>query len=119
MGTRVVLSVKTDNLELRAGGIVRVAHAEFGMGVEFIQTTSEQQEQVQQMLEHLRSNQDRVPDLQVAPEGLETSPAETEAASQASGTDDALVDLFRQQSRVPVETFLQHMEQQRQALESA
>ena len=118
MGTRVVLSVKTDDLELRAAGTVRVAHAEYGMGVEFIRTASEQREQVQQMLEHLRSNQDRVPDLQVAPDGLETSPAETEVAPPASETEDALVDLFRQQSRVPVETFLQHMEEQRQALES-
>lgn len=118
MGTRVVLSMKTNDPEIRAGGIVLVAHPEFGMGVEFIQTTSEQQDQVRQMIEHLRSNQDRAAELQVVPDGLETSPAETEAAAQASGTDDALVDLFRHKSQVPVEIFLQQMEQQRQALES-
>lgn len=118
MRTRVVLSMKTADLEIRAEGIVRVAHPEFGMGVEFIQATSEQREQVHQMVDGLSSNHDRAPELQVAPDGLDTSPADTEAADQPSATDDALVGLFRHQSQVPVEVFLQHMEQQRQALES-
>jgi c-di-GMP-binding flagellar brake protein YcgR len=116
-GTRVVLSRKTDDLEIRVGGMVRVAHPEFGMGVEFIQATSEQREQAHQMIEALRSNQDQAPELQVAPDSLETLPAGTEAA-QAPGTYDALVDLFVHKSQVPVEVFLQQMEQQRQALES-
>ena len=117
-GTRVVLSMKANDLELGGGGIVRVAHPEFGMGVEFIQATSEQQDRIHQIVEHLRGQQDGVPELQVAPDGLETSPSTMETAAQASGTDDALVDLFRHKSQVPIEIFLQHMEQQRQALES-
>src|SRR6266536_3557450 len=98
-GTRVILSKKTNDVELRAGGIVRVAHPEFGMGVEFIQATSEQREQAQQMIETLRSHQARAPELQVAPDGLETSfvdRSETE-------TGDSLVDLFRQKAQVPVD----------------
>lgn len=118
VGTRVVLAMKVADGKIRGGGIVRVAHPEFGMGVEFIQATSEQQDQIQQMIQHLRSNPANVPELQVAPDGLETSPGNTETIRQASGPDDALVDLFRQKSQVPVETFLQHMEEQRQALES-
>ena len=118
IGTRVVLSTKANDLEIRGEGIVRVAHPEFGMGVEFIQATSEQQVRVQQMIEHLRSHQDGAHELQVAPEGLETPPASTETAAPASGNDDALVDLFRHKSQVPVDIFLQQMEQQRQALES-
>jgi hypothetical protein len=70
------------------------------------------------MIQHLRSNPANVPELQVAPDGLETSPGNTETIRQASGPDDALVDLFRHKSQVPVEIFLQHMEEQRQALES-
>ncbi|MBZ5654489.1 MAG: PilZ domain-containing protein [Acidobacteriia bacterium] len=118
MRTRVVLSMTTNDFEIRAGGIVRVTHPEFGMGVEFIQATPEQRDQVHQMVEYLRSNQERAPELQVAPEGLDTSTADTEAAESASTADDALVGLFRDKSQVPVEIFLQHMEQQRQALES-
>jgi DNA-binding response OmpR family regulator len=117
-GTRIVLSMKTADLEIRAEGMVRVAHPEFGMGVEFIQTTSEQREQARQMIEKLRSTQDQAPELQVTLDDLETSAADTEAASPASGTCDALVDLFVHKSQVPVEIFLQQMEQQRQALES-
>lgn len=118
MGTKVALSMRTTEFEIRAAGIVRVAHPEFGMGVEFIQATPEQGGQVHRMVEHLRSNQDQAPELLVAPDGLETLTAGTESAGQASGTDDALVDLFRQKSQVPIEVFLQHMEEQRQALES-
>ena len=117
LGTRVVLCVQANGGETRAGGIVRVAHPEFGMGVEFMQSAPEQRDQVQQLIENLRSNPERAGELQVLPDGLETA-ADTDGASQPSGTDDALVDLFRQKSQVPVETFLQHMEQQRQALES-
>jgi c-di-GMP-binding flagellar brake protein YcgR len=118
MGTRVVLSMKTHDQEIRGGGIVRVAHPEFGMGVEFLQATSEQQDRVRRMIETLRSYQDSAPELQVAPDGLETSPANAHTPAQASGNDDALVDLFRHKPQVPVEIFLQQMEQQRQALES-
>jgi hypothetical protein len=118
MRTRVVLSMTTNDFEIRAGGIVLVAHPEFGMGVEFIQATPEQRDQVHQLVEHLRSNHERAPELQVAPEGLDTSRDDSEAAESAYTADDALVGLFRDKSQVPVEIFLQHMEQQRQALES-
>ncbi|HEV2731557.1 MAG TPA: PilZ domain-containing protein [Terriglobales bacterium] len=114
-GTRVVLSMKNSEVETRAGGIVRVAHPEFGMGVEFVQATSEQRAHTLRIIEALRSTLDQAPELQVAPDGLETSAA-TEATPQ--GTSDALVDLFVHKSQVPVELFLQHMEQQRQTLES-
>ena len=83
------------------------------MGVEFIQSTPAQSDQVRQMIDHLNSNPGRVPEIQVAPDRLETSPSEVEAAS---ATNDALVELFRQKSHVPIETFLQQMEQQRQTL---
>jgi hypothetical protein len=116
-GTHVVLSMKCDGLEAHAYAVVLVAHPEFGMGVEFTQATSEQREQAHQMIETLRSHQDRAGELQVAPDGLETSSVGTSATSETE-TGDALVDLFRQKTQVPVAVFLRQMEQQRQALES-
>jgi PilZ domain len=116
-GTRVLLSRKTDDLEIRAGGVVRVAHPEFGMGVEFIQASSEQREKAHRLIEALRCDQNKAPELQVAPDGLESSSADRSATSETE-TGDALVDLFRQKGQVPVEVFLQQMEQQRQAVES-
>jgi DNA-binding response OmpR family regulator len=110
--TRVILSIRSADLEIRAGGVVRVTHPEFGMGVEFLQTTGEQQDQVRRMIDTLRTSGES-PELQVEPDGLEgLSP---DASCPARGhADDALVDLFRQQPQAPVEVFLQQMQQQRQ-----
>jgi DNA-binding response OmpR family regulator len=123
-GTRVILSIKTSDLEVRAGGVVLVAHPEFGMGVEFLQTTTEQRDQVLRMITTLRANGDKSPELQVEPDGLETQlPGHGVAMFQSSatevpGNEDALVDLFRHKFQVPVETFLQQMRAQRQAVEA-
>ncbi len=134
-GTRVTLSIKTTDLEVRAAGVVLVAHPEFGMGVEFIQGTAEQHDHVHRMITTLRANGDKSPELQVEPEGLESSFAENlsekhlsafeVSASRSSSNEsetnngkneDTLVDLFRQQYQAPVENFLQQMREQRQAV---
>jgi DNA-binding response OmpR family regulator len=134
-GTRVILSIKTGGLEVHAAGVVLVAHGEFGMGVEFLQSTTEQRDHVHRMITTLRTNGDKSPELQVEPDGLETALPDSFArfqvvATQASGTEangsnegltaeDALVDLFRHKYQVPVESFLQQMREQRQGVESA
>jgi hypothetical protein len=123
-GTRVILSIKASDLEVRAGGLVLVAHPEFGMGVEFLRTTTEQRDQAHHIVTALRANGDKSPELQVEPDGLETSlPGHGVAmfqssATQVPGNEDALVDLFRHKFQVPVETFLQQMREQRQAVET-
>ena len=122
-GTRVVLLIKTADLEVQTGGVVLVAHPEFGMGVEF-QTTPEQRDHVHRVITTLRATGDKSPEIQVEPNGLETpSPDGSLATSPASlgkvpVTDDTLVDLFRHQFQVPVESFLQQMREQRQAVGS-
>lgn len=122
--TRVILKIKTADLEVRAGGIVLVAHPEFGMGVAFLQSTTEQRHQVLRMITTLRANGDKSPQLQVEPDGLETPSSDEKvdmfppSATEASGTEDTLVDLFRNQFQVPVETFLEQMREQRQSMES-
>jgi c-di-GMP-binding flagellar brake protein YcgR len=117
--TRVTLSMRTGDLQLRAGGVVRVTHPEFGMGVEFIQATSEQHDHVHQMIETLRANGDKSPELQVVPDGLETSlPGQSSVEPQVPGTEDALLELFRHKSQAPVENFLEQMREQRHTMES-
>jgi len=134
-GTRVILSIKTIDLEVHAAGVVLVAHPEFGMGVEFLQSTSEQRDQVNRMITTLRTNGDKSPELQVEPDGLEAqlahngfdrfqilatqaSAREASGTNEDSGTEDALVDLFRHKFQVPVESFLEQMREQRQSVES-
>jgi len=122
--TRVILKIKTGDLEVRAGGVVLVAHPEYGMGVEFLQTTTEQRNQVLRMITTLRANGDKSPQLQVEPDGLETPSSEESGVmfqsspTEVSGTEDSLVDLFRSQFQVPVETFLEQMREQRQSIDS-
>ena len=130
----MILSIKSGDLEIRAAGIVLVAHPEFGMGVEFLQTTGEQQDQVHRMITTLRTNPDKSPELQVEPEGLESSFPDNGFArfqvlsqsnfnfrdfkvNESGSTEDALVDLFRHQFQMPVDTFLRQMREQRQTVD--
>ena len=123
-GTRVILKIQTGDLEIRAGGVVLVAHPEFGMGVEFLQTTTEQRDQVLRMITTLRANGDKSPELHVEPDGLETPSSDDSVAmfqsseTELSGTEDPLIDLFRHKFQVPVESFLEQMREQRQSIES-
>lgn len=116
--TRVILSVRTASLEIRARAVVRLAHPEFGMGVEFLQATPEHQQKVRRMIDTLRSSGES-PELHVVPDGLEdASHLELPASPSPTRPDDTLVDLFRQQSEVSVDVFLQQMQQQRHLQES-
>jgi hypothetical protein len=94
------------------------------MGVEFLQTTTEQRDQVLRMITTLRNNGDKSPELHVEPDGLETPSSDDSVTmfqsseTEFSGTEDALVDLFRHKFQEPVESFLEQMREQRQSIES-
>jgi len=124
-GTRVTLAIKATAFEVRATGIVLVAHSEFGMGVEFFQSTTEQREHAERMISMLRDNADKSPEVHVEPDGLEVSSPDDSmdafhaSAAKTSGTEDALVELFRRKFGMPVETFMEHMREQRGSVESA
>jgi hypothetical protein len=110
-------------------------HPEFGMGIQFLQSTNEQRDHVHRMINALRASGDKSPELQVEADGLETRSvgdsfgrfqvfasqvSETDVpGGEDSGTGDALVDLFRNQYQEPVETFLQQMREQRVAAHAA
>jgi CheY-like chemotaxis protein len=122
--TRVILRIRTADLDIRAGGIVLVAHPEFGMGVEFLQSTAEQRDQVLRLIATLRANGDKSPQLQVEPDGLETPSSDPGVAmfqsyeTERSAAEDTLVDLFRQKFEMPVDAFLEQMRAQRHAIET-
>jgi len=112
--TRVILSIGPASPADRAVGIVRLSHPEFGMGVEFLQSTADQRQQVARLIEVLRANPESL-DLLVEPNGLEPSSDEQPAPAAAA---DALVTLFHQQAHLPVDAFLEQMQQHRQLLDS-
>jgi DNA-binding response OmpR family regulator len=115
--TRVVLSlggagVSSAAAQVRAEGIVRVAHPEVGMGVEFIQRTPAQREQLGRLIEALVSAQGATPEILVEPEGLD--PDELSSRPDASTVEtDPLLGLFRSKAQLPTETFLIELRQQR------
>jgi len=113
--SRVILSVPDVTPAVRTAGIVRLAHPEFGMGVEFQRSTPEQQNEVRQIIEVLRRGVESI-EVHVEPDGLEVGHDEKPRAAH-SPADDALIHLFRQQARAPVEVFLQQL-QLRQPQES-
>ena len=117
-GTRIILSMKSADVALRAGGVVRVAHPECGMGVEFLQSTSRQHEKVHQLIETLRANGEKAPELLVEPDGLEASSPGENSTDSTIGPQDSLLDLFRHKSQIPVDAFLEQMREQRHSLES-
>lgn len=116
--TRVILGLQIADVDVRAGGVVRVVHPEFGMGVEFLQATQTQQDQVHQIIDALRSHGQESLQLQVEPDGLETASPE-DSATALPNTEDPLVDLFRSKSQDPAEVFLQEMEQLHQPIASS
>jgi hypothetical protein len=105
--SRVILSVPGATAPVRGNGIVRLAHPEFGMGIEFLQSTPEQQEQTRRMVEALRERVEA--DVLVEPDGLETG-SEEKASTGHSPNSDALIHLFRQQARASVEVFLEKLQ---------
>ena len=95
-----------------------MAHPEFGMGVEFIQTTSRQHDQVRKLIETLRATGEKSPELLVEPDGLEASSPAIVSSHLSNAPEDALLDLFRHKSQIPVDAFLEQMREQRHTLES-
>jgi DNA-binding response OmpR family regulator len=108
-GTRIALGLQISAVDVHAGGIVRVAHPEFGMGVEFLQATPSQQDQVRQIIDALRAQGQESLQLQVEPHGLEMTTAD-ESPTKLPETDDPLVNLFRSRSQVSVDDFLEQMQ---------
>jgi hypothetical protein len=88
------------------------------MGVEFLQATSRQHDKVHELIETLRANGEKSPELLVEPDGLEASAPVDAPTDSPLAPEDALLDLFRHKSQIPVDAFLAQMREQRHALES-
>jgi hypothetical protein len=107
---RVLLSMSAASSKLQIPGVVRVAHTDVGMGVEFTRNTDEQRQQVETFLQTLMQSGTGVPELLVQPEGLE--PMEASTVSETA-LEDPLLELFRTKASVPVEVFQEELRKQR------
>ena len=112
--TRVTLSMRAADVELKAEGVVRVMHPDKGMGVEFTQSTPEHRGLLEKFLNLLQENRDLQPELLVEPEGLETETARDSRRAAPSGeAEDALLALFRERTALPADSFLAELRKQR------
>jgi len=108
--TKVVLTISAAKPQVRVEGMVRVAHPEVGMGVEFAQKTAAQQEGLRGFIQALMNCNGVLPEIQVQPEGLDTG--EPVSGSQPV-MEDPLLDLFRKNSELATEAFLAELHKHR------
>lgn len=116
--TRVTLAMRAGELRVEVEGMVRVAHPETGMGVEFVQATSSQRQNLEQFIHTLIHSQSALPQLEVRPEGIEDEPTATSATAYEHGSDP-LLDLFYSSHHLPAEAFLGELRQQRRGQAAA
>jgi c-di-GMP-binding flagellar brake protein YcgR len=110
--TRVVLSMRIQQLQIQAEGVVRVMHPEVGMGVEFTQKTTQQREQVEKFIRTLTTSGGALTDLLVEPEGFDSGEP-TIPATDVEEPYDPLLDLFRNKAELDTEAFLKELRKQR------
>ena len=108
--TRVTLTMRTRDLEVRADGIVRVVHPDAGMGVEFTQDTAEQRSQVKTFIHAMRENKDASAEFLVEPDGLDPDIPDMMREPDSA---DPLLELFRLKANVPIESFMRDLRKQR------
>jgi len=112
--TKIVLTMRTPDAELRVEGVVRVMHPDVGMGVELTQKTAEQRHHVEKFIHSLMSAGNVLPELLVEPEGLDgENSAPTGSIRRGSDVEDPLLDLFQQKASLPTELFLNELRKQR------
>jgi c-di-GMP-binding flagellar brake protein YcgR len=107
--SRVTLSMRAGDVEVRAQGVVRIMHPDKGMGVEFTQATLEHRTAVEKFLGVLTENRSLLPELLVQPDGLES---ESSARNPSADQDDPLLQLFYGDS-LTAEQFHEAMHKQR------
>jgi hypothetical protein len=110
---KVALSISVAEVQVQVEGIVRVAHPETGMGVEFLKRTASQREQLDKFIQGLMNNPGAIPEILVQPEGLDGDEPRTGSDALVEAMEDPLLDLFRKKFNLPAEAFLSELRQQR------
>jgi CheY-like chemotaxis protein len=109
--TKVTLAMGASQIQVEVGGVVRVAHPEMGMGIEFAQNDTQQRERVEAFIQALIQGGSSAPEILVQPEGLEEGEASPPPANPHM--EDPLLDLFRTKASLPTGAFLAQLRSQR------
>lgn len=117
--TRLRLFMKVSQHELQVEGLVRVMHAGSGMGVEFVQNTSEQMAKVEKFIQTLMKTEGAIPDLQVKPDTIDNSAAALSSSQDPTHLADPLLSLFVTKADASEEMFQEELRKQRGVPEEA
>jgi CheY-like chemotaxis protein len=116
----IVLTLRAQEIEVQAAGMVRVMHPGFGMGIEFASKTPEQRQHVADFIEFLSSRPGTLPELLVTPRALTAGDGVGDStATGEAEVDDALLNLLRSHESLSQEEFLQELRKQRNSEEVA
>src|ERR1700732_1732793 len=112
--TPVVLSIRESNAECLLEGVVRVSHAQTGMGVEFTQVQGhDQRARVGELIGRLVSNRE-VPRIFVGrKEGQRAAANPAPDPAQSAESPDPLLELVRSGASLTMEQFLNDLRAQR------
>lgn len=122
----VDLCLRAQELEVHTEGMVRVAHPEQGMGVEFPSRTQEQRAQVENLINFLRNAPATALELIISPRALvadltqfESAPLEPGDHKPGDELDDPLLELLRRGAALQQDDFLAELQHQRSPEETS
>jgi hypothetical protein len=112
--TSVLLSIRASDTECLLDGVVRVSHAQTGMGVEFtVAAAHDQRPKVEELIGRLTSNRE-VPKIFVGrKEGRHAAPNLAPDAAFDNESADPLLELIREGPSLTAEQFLNDLRAQR------
>ena len=114
--TRVELLLRAADGSVKTEGKVRVMEPELGMGIEFLNRTSEQRRRLEQLIQQMAASPDAIAEVLVEPEGLDwdDGAADSSGGNTRSLEDevehDPLLELFRTAATLTKEQFLLELE---------
>src|ERR1700681_3502573 len=118
--TRVELLLRVADGSIKTQGKVRLMDPELGMGIEFLNRTSDHRHRLEQLIHQIAANPETIAEVLVEPEGLDWDDAAADGAADSSGgatrsldddvERDPLLELFRTGPTLSKEQFLLELE---------
>jgi DNA-binding NarL/FixJ family response regulator len=114
--TRVELLLRAADGSVKTEGKVRVMDPELGMGIEFLNRTSEHRQRLEQLIHQMAASPDTIAEVLVEPEGLDwddgapDSSGGTTRSLEDEVEHDPLLELFRTGPTLTKEQFLLELE---------
>ncbi|HEY8670026.1 MAG TPA: PilZ domain-containing protein, partial [Terriglobales bacterium] len=109
--TYISVTLHAEGAQLSATGVVRVMHPGFGMGIEFVVSSVEEAEQLEELLWFLAGRPGVKPEAAVSP----CAEPDDVNFHGSRDPDDRLLDLLRNHESFSQEVFLQTLRSQRSA----